>query len=194
MYTPDPRRTTHPGPFIHVPCGHIRGYVDRIRTHPDRPADRYQSCACEQPEVWEGTDVSEKIQLCVLCARGTAGGPSKWAWNACTLCRQQAQQFTPDPAFGVTLPLGRHSIMNQRYVRMSDDATRQELGAQVLLHGFALQDELFRWRTQEVQRIGAALTDDVALRRWQELLPGSRAASHDALERFWATLVAEPRP
>ncbi|MCW2601549.1 MAG: hypothetical protein JWM02_3378 [Frankiales bacterium] len=175
-------RSALTGPFVHVPCGGIRGYVDYV--------GRYQSCPCEPREEWDGHDVSEKFQLCVVCAQDTAGGPSRWSWLACDTCRLQAESFPPDQAFGLTLPLGRHSIMNQRYISLADDAEHQAVATQALLQGLSLQHQLSTWRAREVRRLGAGLADNVPHSTWKQRFPGGTAVSRDALVRFHAAVLA----
>jgi hypothetical protein len=180
------------GRFVHVPCGQVRGYIEHVwsRCHCPSNLGRYQSCRCEPRERWEGCDVSEVEQLCILCARGSAGGPSRWAYDACPSCRDAADHFTTDPAFGLLLPLGRHSVMNQQYVQYSDDEATSEVATRSLLASLSAQDLLDTWRTQEVQRLGLGLAPNVPLHRWRAHHPVSAGASEDALARFYAAAQA----
>ena len=148
----------------------------------------WQSCQCEdEPVRWAGVDVSREVDLCRLCARGTAGGVARWAWLACTACRgvnDAAGAFLGRRP----LPLHRHSIGNDAAIRGT------ARGAEFAAQHAALVDvtrswrELDDWFDEEVRRLagaqGWAGDRQVLLRVWQERLPVSEAASRDALRRF----------
>ena len=61
---------------VHLPCVHLRGWADRV-----------QGCPCEPADSWPGCDASRALDLCLVAARGTAGGVTRWSWLACTHCR-----------------------------------------------------------------------------------------------------------
>ena len=81
---------------VHIPCGGLRGPLQRrSRAYPDLPM-RWQSCRDEDsPEKWEGCDVSRECDLCIICFRATAGGTSRWAWLACDDCRAVNKPSNP---------------------------------------------------------------------------------------------------
>jgi hypothetical protein len=98
---PAPRPAPRPWRLsVHLPCVHLRGW-----------AGRDQGCPCEPSEPWPGCDVSRAQELCLVCARGTAGGTTRWSWLACTSCRAVERSLQAWLGMRV-LPLGRHSIMN----------------------------------------------------------------------------------
>lgn len=104
---------------VHVARGGIRGPIGRFPALCDCDVYKgvWQSCPCENtPAQWEGCDVSRAKDLCILCARATAGGTTRWSWLACGECREVVRA---DGALGLpSLPLGRHSIMNGAAVRL----------------------------------------------------------------------------
>lgn len=174
-------------PVVHTACGGIRGPVQSPFFAPEG-ARRWQSCGCEdQPVVWPGLDVSQAVDLCKLCARGTAGGPSRWARLGCDSCWQAnaaaARLLGRRPA-----PLSRHSIGNGVAVRVGAEGA--ELAAQqaALVGIFRSWDELDAWFAGEFNRLTATAgwTDgrDVPLAEWSRRWPASARTSRDALRRF----------
>lgn len=175
---------------VHLPCGGVRGPIGRIYARCDCAVNDgvWQSCSCEdEPVRWLRCDVSREVDLCRLCARGIAGGPSRWAWLGCPDCRavnEEAGRLLGRRP----VPLGRHSIMNGAAVRPL--AGEAELRAQQegLLDVFQGWDDLYAWFEAEYRRLAAtqgwADVEQVLLRTWQQRLPPSRATSRDALQRF----------
>lgn len=94
-----------------------------------------------------------------------------------------------DLAFGLTLPLGRHSDMNQRSVPLTAAQQTSLLATKALLRGVSVQDALYAWRAEEVARLGERLAEHVPLSLWKERFPGSPANSRDALERCYVRLT-----
>ena len=182
------------GPTVHVPCGGLRGYIEYVwsRCGCDVNLGRYQSCFCEPAEKWPGVDVSSVIDLCIVCARGTAGGTSRWAMVGCGHCVQAALRFAPDPAFGLLLPLGRHSARNNRFARLSDDEQTRVLAAASLIGGARLQQQMRGWSSREVRRLGAGRVENIPLVRWQMHFPPSLAASTDAISRLHQAVLDSP--
>lgn len=69
-----------------------------------------QSCLCEENKSYPGVDCPGGLILCYMCSTTTAGGTSRWSWNACESCLKFNRYLERTYAF--RLPLGRHSIMN----------------------------------------------------------------------------------
>jgi hypothetical protein len=161
---------------VHIPCGRLRGPVQ----------GRWQSCPDEDcPERWEGSDVPQARDLCIVCFRGTAGGSSRWAWLGCEDCRAindalaRAWGFRP-------LALGRHSLMNGIGVRgdASPEAQKRQIAR---LAAFAKGDDRLQdWRRQEYRRLAAEFDPlaDIPLQAWQQKWPPGRRASADAFSRL----------
>jgi hypothetical protein len=170
---------------VHIPCGRLRGPV------PAAPGAYYfrrpwQSCPDEDsPEVWVGHDVSRAIDLCIVCARGTAGGSSRWSWLGCEDCRGINDALAR--AWGVRpLALGRHSLMNGIGVHGGASPEQQKEQAQRLVEFARNSTHLHDWRQGEVRRLAADFDPlaDIPLRAWQEQWPPSRRASADAFSRL----------
>ena len=162
---------------VHIPCGGIRG---------PQPRWRWQSCRCEDaPEIWVGADVSRARDLCIVCFRDTAGGPSRWSWLACEHCRQvntAIEQRSGERPFN----LGRHSLMNGIGVcgGVPAEVRDQQIAKLVAFAGG--DGRLATWRDQEYSRLAAAFDPlaDVPLTTWQEQWAPSLGASWDAFSRL----------
>lgn len=181
---------------VHIPCGGIRGPLQRRSpSRPDWPV-RWQSCRDEDsPEKWAGADVSRDHDLCIICFRATAAGRTRWSWLACDDCRSvnsavgSAWGFQP-------FALGRHSLMNGIGVR---GGARPELRQEQIaeLAEFAKGDGRLRdWRTSEYRRLASRFDPlaDVPLREWQQVWPPSRVASRDAFARLIGPAYPLARP
>lgn len=185
------------GAFVHVPCGRLHGHVHYVGRARDSGPDRgpYQPCGCPGAEAravgWEDGDVPQEIGLCVICARGSSGGPSRFSWDACARCRAEAKRFDVDPAFGLLLPLGRHSLMNGRSVHLADGPETVELQINALVASADLQSVLDDWGVAEVRRLGEGLGEHVPLSTWQRRYPVSANASYHALLRLYRSIVPE---
>jgi hypothetical protein len=162
---------------VHIPCGGLRG---------PQPTWRWQSCRCEDnPQKWEGYDVSRAKDLCIICFRDTAGGPSRWAWLACEHCRQvntAIEQRSGEQPFS----LGRHSLMSG--IGLRGEAPAEVLDQQIAkLVAFVRGDGRLRtWRDSEYQSLAAAFDPlaDVPLPAWQQQWVPGLAASWDAFARL----------
>jgi hypothetical protein len=181
---------------VHIPCGGLRGPMQRrSQSYPHLPV-RCQSCQCEDsPEKWEGCDVSRQFDLCIICFRATAGGTSRWSWLACDNCR--AVNKAIESSRGVRpFALGRHSLMNGIGVRGGSPPEVQE--AQIArLAAFAKGDDRLRdWRRQEYSRLASKFDPlaDIPLRVWQQEWAPGKAASVDAFERLLGAEVKDVRP
>lgn len=163
---------------VHRPCGSLRGDVYRNR----------QTCPCEPQITWPDCDVSRILDLCQVCARGTAGGTSRWSWLACHTCR--AVESALQSWLGVrVLPLGRHSILNGVARSVSDQrpVASEQFAASFNSLG-ASWERLAAWGSEETHRLLAAVPaecgEDVPLRVWRQCFPASIASSADAYERL----------
>jgi len=164
---------------VHIPCGRLRGPVGG-------PGGRWQSCQCEQsPEVWPGSDVPREIDLCIVCARGAAGGTSRWAPIGCTHCRAVNISLGTDLGYR-PLALGRHSLINGIGVRGGSPPVEQEHQTARLMQFQGHHRALWAWYREEFARLAAVFDPqaDVPLRSWQQQWPPSRDASEDAIRRM----------
>lgn len=164
---------------VHLPCARLRGWAGRV-----------QGCPCEPSEPWPGCDVSRALDLCSVCARGTAGGVTRWAWLGCTSCRSVERSLQDWLGIRV-LPLGRHSIMNGVGLRVAGASEAEAEAFAVRFQGLGLGwERLSAWGHAEARRLADGLDGagpDVALEAWQEACPPSLAASVDAYQRILGT-------
>ena len=139
---------------VHIPCGGLRG--------PQRTW-QWQSCSCEDtPQIWEGYDVSSARDLCIICFRDTAGGPSRYAWLACEHCREV--NTTIQRRSGVRpFALGRHSLMNG-----------------IGINGGMPQDVV----DEQIAKLVEFARGNPRLQAWREQWVPSPAASWDAFTRL----------
>lgn len=171
---------------VHIPCGGLRGPLQRkSKANPHLPV-RWQSCRDEDsPQKWESEDVSRQFDLCVVCFRATAGGTSRWAWLACENCRAVNDSIGARWGFH-PFALGRHSLMNGIGVRGGGSAEVTE--AQVArLAEFAKGDHDMReWRRREYARLAGRFDPlaDIPLKVWQEEWEPGKSASVDAFARL----------
>lgn len=165
---------------VHIPCGRLRGPVYKHYTH------WWQSCAHEDtPQQWSGCDVSREYDLCVICARATAGGTSRWSWIGCGDCCAVNESLVS--RFGYRpFALGRHSIMNGVGVRGGASSVERERQTARLLEFSRHHGTLWDWHKTEYTRLAAAFDPeaDVPLSVWQQQWPPSREASVDAFSRL----------
>lgn len=160
---------------VHVACGRVRGPIQ----------GRWQSCPCEETqEKWHGCDVSQALDLCIVCVRGTAGGTSRWAWLGCDTCR--AVNDIIRAKTGKQIPMGRHSIMNGYCVRGGASPELQREQAERLAQFVNDQQELFKWQAGEFRRLANTFPSgaDIPLTVWLRELPPSRDRSIDAMIRL----------
>lgn len=171
---------------VHIPCGGLRGPLQRRSLAYPNLSVTWQSCPDEDsPEKWEGFDVSREYDLCVICFRATAGGRSRWAWLACEDCRAVNEKI--GSRAGVRpFALGRHSIMNGIGVRGGVPAEVADEQLARLVEFARGDDRLRSWRREEYGRLASAFDPlaDVPLRVWQEQWPPGSGASTDAFFRL----------
>jgi len=162
---------------VHIPCGGLRG---------PQPTWRWQSCSCEDtPQIWEGYDVSRARDLCIICFRDTAGGPSRYAWRACENCREVNTAI--HRRSGVRpFALGRHSLMNGIGINggMPEAVVDEQIAR--LVEFARGNPRLQSWRDSEYPRLAASFDPlaDIPLPAWQEQWVASPAASWDAFARL----------
>ncbi len=85
-----------------------------------------QRCSCEEYKSYSEVDCPSGYHLCDICAATIAGGTSRYSWNACEVCLTFNRKLATD--YGVSLPLGRHSIMNGTSIPFNA-AKQEQVGA-----------------------------------------------------------------
>jgi hypothetical protein len=170
---------------VHIPCGRLRGPVPlACKWHELHRC--WQSCPDEDsPETWVGWDVSRAFDLCIICVRATAGGPSRWSWLACDDCTAVNSLLESKWGFR-PFALGRHSLMNNIGVRLgaSPEVRAQQMAR---LTEFAKSvGSLRRWHRGEYLRLASRFDPlaDVPLHVWHQQWAPGRDASWDAFSRL----------
>ena len=102
-----------------------------------------QRCHCEKYQEYPGVDCPSGYHLCYMCAATVAGGTGRYSWNVCDVCLKFNRKLASD--YGVSLPLGRHSIMNGLSIPMSASAEVQAHAAQKLLHFIDVAGAISDW-------------------------------------------------
>lgn len=186
-----PANTGHPAALgaaqPHVPDTGWLVCLDCLDLERSSPLDAHDHCACTRYDVPAPDHVEARLpsrSLCIVCATGVAGGPTRWAVLACPDCRSMDARIARLLGLERTgLPLGRHSIMNGAAIRLADGYDPKQadrLVAAIRRMGW-LQDH---GRTK-----ARALADlhfpnqhgHIPLWRWQQATPPGQQTSLTAL-------------
>ncbi len=108
-----------------------------------------QVCRCEVYKPYPGIDCPSGYHLCYMCAASKAGGTSRWAWNACDPCLKFNRSLKSK--HGVSLPLGRHSIMNGFGIPMKASREVQEAASKDLLRSVNKAGDISDWGTLQAR-------------------------------------------
>ena len=110
-----------------------------------------QRCSCEKYKTYPGVDCPSGYHLCYICATSLAGGTGRYSWNVCLVCLKFNRKLATD--YGLSLPLGRHSIMNGLAIPMQGTKVEQELAITQLLKSFEMADSLSDWGHAEARAL-----------------------------------------
>ena len=106
-----------------------------------------QRCSCQEAtkhaESYPNVDCPSGYHLCYLCAALVAGGESRYSWNACNWCLKFNRWLAEN--HGISLPLGRHSIMNGIAIPIKSGTGKQEVAIGKILDFFTLTTKLEKW-------------------------------------------------
>ncbi len=102
-----------------------------------------QRCRCEEYKAYPGVDCPSGFQLCYMCAASVAGGTGRYSWNVCESCLKFNRKL--GSKYGVSLPLGRHSIMNGLGIPMHATKRVQEEAAKELLNFIDVAGSISDW-------------------------------------------------
>ena len=106
-------------------------------------ANGMQRCSCQEVKSYPDVDCPSGYHLCYLCAALVAGGESRYSWNACNWCLNFNRWLGEN--HGITLPLGRHSIMNGIAIPIKSGLGKQEVAIGKMLDFFTLTTKLEKW-------------------------------------------------
>ena len=102
-----------------------------------------QRCMCEEHKSYPGVDCPGGFILCYMCSATIAGGPSRYAWNACESCLKFNRYL--GRTYGFSLPLGRHSIMNSISVPLHASREVQEKATSEMLRFINVSGSISDW-------------------------------------------------
>lgn len=147
----------------------------------------YQACRCEPAVAWPDVDVSRAADLCAVCARGPAGGVTRYSWLGCVSCRAVELELREWLGICVT-PLGRHSLMNGVGVRVAGAIDADREAFVTALEGLDTSwTRLGQWADSEARHLERQLATkapEIPLTVWRQVFPASLDASVDAYERM----------
>lgn len=110
-----------------------------------------QRCHCETYQAYPGIDCPSGFHLCYMCATAVAGGTGRYSWDVCDVCLKVNRKLARD--FGVSLPLGRHSIMNGLGIPLHATKRIQEESATELLHFLDIAGNISDWGNLQAQTL-----------------------------------------
>ena len=102
-----------------------------------------QRCSCQEVKSYPDVDCPSGYHLCYLCAALVAGGESRYSWNACNWCLNFNRWLAEH--HGISLPLGRHSIMNGIAIPIKSGMGEQGVAIGKMLDFFTLTTKLESW-------------------------------------------------
>ena len=130
-----------------------------------------QRCRCEVYKTYPGIDCPSGFHLCYMCAASVAGGTGRYSWDVCDVCLKLNRKLARD--FGVSLPLGRHSLMNGLGIPLHATKRIQEEAATELLHFLDVAGSISDWGILQARTLFESVPmwrkePFIRLQRWEE--------------------------
>ena len=130
-----------------------------------------QRCRCEVYKAYPGIDCPSGFHLCYMCAASVAGGTGRYSWDVCDVCLKLNRKLARD--FGVSLPLGRHSLMNGLGIPLHATKRIQEEAATELLHFLDVAGSISDWGILQARTLFESVPmwrkePFIRLQRWEE--------------------------
>ena len=110
-----------------------------------------QRCSCDEYKGSSEVDCPSGYHLCDICAASLAGGTSRYSWNACEVCLKFNRKLATD--HGVSLPLGRHSIMNGVAIPFNISKEQQGEAIKQLIDSLDLSGSISDWGISQAQAL-----------------------------------------
>jgi hypothetical protein len=110
-----------------------------------------QRCMCEGHKSYAGVDCPSGFILCYICAATVTGGTSRYSWNACESCLKF--NLYVGRTYGLTLPLGRHSIMNSISVPLRASEEVQAAGIEAMVKFVKASGALSDWGKLQARQL-----------------------------------------
>ncbi len=140
-----------------------------------------QRCHCEVYKTYPGVDCPSGFHLCYLCAASVAGGTGRYSWNACDVCLKFNRKMAKD--YEVSLPLGRHSLMNGFGIPIHASKRIQEEAGKDLLNFLDVAGSISDWGVLKARE----LFESVPMWRKEPYIPLSRWEAKFKLSTVKAT-------
>jgi hypothetical protein len=106
-----------------------------------------------------------------MCAASLAGGAGRYSWNVCEVCLKFNRSLASK--YGVSLPLGRHSIMNGIAIPIHATESDQQEGITEMLNFLYKAQSLTDWGDHQAQILFESIPSwrkepFIRLQRWEE--------------------------
>ena len=140
-----------------------------------------QRCRCEDHRAYPGIDCPSGYHLCYVCAAVIVGGTSRWSWEACESCLKFNRSLKSK--YGVSLSLGRHSIMNSIGVPMKASAEQREIAVERMMKFIDDSQSLSDWALLQARFLFESVPS------WQKMhyIPRDQWEAKFALSKVKAT-------
>jgi len=130
-----------------------------------------QRCRCEKYQAYPGVDCPSGFHLCVMCATTVAGGTGRYSWNVCEICLKFNRSLASK--YGVSLPLGRHSIMNGISIPIHAAPSVLEEGITEMLNFISKAQTISDWGDLQARTLFESIPmwrkePFIRVRRWEE--------------------------
>lgn len=130
-----------------------------------------QCCRCEKYKTYRGVDCPSGFHLCYMCAASLAGGTGRYSWNVCEVCLKFNRNLQSN--YGVSLPLGRHSLMNGLSIPIHATRSIQDKGITEMLNYLEKAQNISDWGNLQARALFESIPmwrkePFIRLQRWEE--------------------------
>ena len=124
-----------------------------------------QRCHCEEFKKYPGVDCPSGYHLCYICASSIAGGTGRYSWNVCRVCLKFGRKLATE--HGVSIPLGRHSIMNGLAIPIIGTKDEQQSAINQVIESLEMATDLSEWGPTQAR----GLFESVPMWKRKKLIP-----------------------
>jgi hypothetical protein len=132
----------------------------------------------------------DKWLLCTVCVRDCVEDRGRWTSLACNTCWKVDREAAALLGAHMTLPLGRHSLMNRVGIRLTSSRGERVAGYDQLVGMVRAWETLDHWRKREVGRLkleAGLRGESVSWDSWAKIYPHSREECEMAHARLITT-------
>jgi hypothetical protein len=125
--------------------------------------------------------------VCTVCVRDCVEDRGRWTSLACNMCWKVDKAAAALIGTHMTLPLGRHSLMNRVGIRLTSTRGERVAGYDQLMGMVRAWETLDHWRKREVGRlrdVAGLRGESVSWDSWTLIHPPSREESEMAYARL----------